>query len=164
MKKAFPTIFFVALTNGVGYAIYKFRYKLLPDVNFVEHLDGLGAAMASYATAMMALVFALIVILSSLDNDNIKNLGRMVTSKQHTPFIFRFSRAWNYSSIFLVVLVEYKIIFHSIFSISFWDNNIPPNNPHCISDSYVIHPKLMCDHFSLIIIQFLPLSSLYLSV
>lgn len=88
MKKAFPTLFFVALTNGVGYAIYKFRYKLLPDVNFVEHLDGLGAAMASYATAMMALVFALIVILSSLDNDNIKKFRAYGYFKATYAFYF----------------------------------------------------------------------------
>lgn len=72
MKKAFPLLFFIALTNGAGYAVYQFRYKFLPGVNFVSHLDGLGSALASYSTAMMALVFALIVILTSLDNDNIR--------------------------------------------------------------------------------------------
>ena len=88
MIKAFPTIFFVALTNGVGLAIYKYRYNLLPDVNFVEHLDGLGAAMASYATAMMALVFALIVILSSLDNDNIRRFRAYGYFKATYAFYF----------------------------------------------------------------------------
>ncbi|HDY7203124.1 TPA: hypothetical protein RRE62_005234, partial [Klebsiella pneumoniae] len=33
---------------------------------------GLGSALASYATAMMALIFALIVILTSIDNANIQ--------------------------------------------------------------------------------------------
>ncbi len=52
--------------------MYKYRYDLLPGVNFKEHLDGLGSALASYATAMMALIFALIVILTSIDNANIQ--------------------------------------------------------------------------------------------
>lgn len=60
------------ITNGIGGLVYKYRYDLLPGVNFKEHLDGLGSALASYATAMMALIFALIVILTSIDNANIQ--------------------------------------------------------------------------------------------
>lgn len=88
MNKAFPAIFFITLTNGVGFAIYKFRYKILPGVNFVEHLDGLGAALASYATAMMALVFALIVILSSLDNENVRRFRAYGYFKATYAFYF----------------------------------------------------------------------------
>ncbi|WP_210451903.1 hypothetical protein [Pantoea ananatis] len=72
MTKTTPLIFFLGLTNGIGFVLYFFRYTIFPNVNFVEHLDGLGSAIASYATAMMALVFALIVILTSLDNNNIR--------------------------------------------------------------------------------------------
>ncbi|MDZ5701884.1 MULTISPECIES: hypothetical protein [Enterobacter] len=72
MKKAIPVLVLLSITNGIGIALYIFRYKLFPQVNFVDHLDGLGSALASYATAMMALVFALIVILTSLDNENIR--------------------------------------------------------------------------------------------
>lgn len=68
--KIIPPIVFLALTNGVGYFLYKYRYDILSNVNFVDHLDGLGSALASYATAMMALIFALIVILTSIDNQN----------------------------------------------------------------------------------------------
>ncbi|WP_426607284.1 hypothetical protein [Pantoea anthophila] len=59
---------FAVTSNLAGMAAYYYRYKLAPGINFVEHLDGLGAALASYATAMMALVFALIVILMSLNS------------------------------------------------------------------------------------------------
>jgi hypothetical protein len=72
MNKYGPALIILTLTNGAGILAYHCRYKILPNVNFTEHLDGLGSALASYATAMMALVFALIVILTSLDNDNIR--------------------------------------------------------------------------------------------
>ncbi|HCQ2785323.1 TPA: hypothetical protein OHO73_005028, partial [Escherichia coli] len=72
MIKWFPPVVLTIMTNAIGFGVYKYRYDILPGVNFKEHLDGLGSALASYATAMMALIFALIVILTSLDNANIQ--------------------------------------------------------------------------------------------
>ncbi|HGH5787292.1 TPA: hypothetical protein ACJI6M_003875, partial [Klebsiella pneumoniae] len=72
MIKWIPPVILTIITNGIGGLVYKYRYDLLPGVNFKEHLDGLGSALASYATAMMALIFALIVILTSIDNANIQ--------------------------------------------------------------------------------------------
>ena len=71
MIKWIPPVILTIITNGIGGLVYKYRYDLLPGVNFKEHLDGLGSALASYATAMMALIFALIVIFTSIDNANI---------------------------------------------------------------------------------------------
>ncbi|MCH0771632.1 hypothetical protein LNM70_02330 [Klebsiella pneumoniae] len=72
MIKWIPPVILTIITNGIGGLVYKYRYDLLPGVNFKEHLDGLGSALASYSTAMMALIFALIVILTSIDNANIQ--------------------------------------------------------------------------------------------
>lgn len=72
MIKWIPPVILTIITNGIGGLVYKYRYDLLPGVNFKEHLDGLGSALASYATAMMALIFALIVILTSIDNANLQ--------------------------------------------------------------------------------------------
>lgn len=72
MIKWIPPVILTIATNAIGLGVYKYRYDFLPGVNFKEHLDGLGSALASYATAMMALVFALIVILTSIDNVNIQ--------------------------------------------------------------------------------------------
>ncbi len=72
MIKWFPPVVLTLITNAIGLGVYKYRYDFLPGVNFKEHLDGLGSALASYATAMMALIFALIVILTSIDNANIQ--------------------------------------------------------------------------------------------
>ncbi|MNG55922.1 hypothetical protein D3C79_139940 [compost metagenome] len=88
MNNFWPAAFFIFITNIVGFGLFKFRYSLLPNVNFVDHLDGLGSALASYATAMMALVFALIAIFSSLDNDNIKKFKAYGYMKATYAFYF----------------------------------------------------------------------------
>lgn len=87
MKKATPIILLL-ITNCIGVVLYIYRYDLFPRVNFVEHLDMLGAALASYATAMMALVFALIVILTSLDNENIRKFKAYGYLKSTCIFYF----------------------------------------------------------------------------
>ncbi|HDK6220001.1 TPA: hypothetical protein M2P66_000070 [Klebsiella quasipneumoniae] len=120
MIKWFPPLTFLFLTNAIGAIIYHWRYKILPGVNFVNHLDGLGSAIASYATAMMALVFALIVILTSLDNDNIRRFKALGYLEASIIFyLFCFLQLGITLAFSLLCLSNIKIYFIASLTITF---------------------------------------------
>ncbi|HDT3150082.1 TPA: hypothetical protein QHM50_001453 [Morganella morganii subsp. morganii] len=63
----------IILCNVVGFGIlFITKITILQNVTFSANLSSLGSSLVTYATAMMALLIAMVVVLFGIDNDRLR--------------------------------------------------------------------------------------------